>query len=194
MNLSMDGAPGVDFKSGAQRARVITESWGEHNLYCPNCTSPILCGRDDAEGGLDCPRCGSTFRLIAQKTRPGHSIANGPYPALLRAIRRGEAPGYFCLHYEIVPPLGGEKVRNIVDGTWVVHNLLLVPGNALTPEAIQKGPDGAGCRILLDVLPPEARIPMVTTIKSPSSEGDTECIMISRPEEVREKFKQFRAV
>jgi uncharacterized C2H2 Zn-finger protein len=191
VNLSMSGAPGADVKSGALRARVVTESWGEHNLYCPNCTSPILVARDDVESGFECPRCGSGYRLKCQKTRIGHSFTDGPYTTLTRAIRRGDAPGYFVLHYEIVPPLGGENVRQIVDGAWVVRNLVLVPGAALATEAIVKGPDGVGCRIVLDSLPAAARIPIITTIKS-SSAGDTECIMISRPEEVREKFRQFK--
>lgn len=177
MQLSMTGASGVDFKSANPRARVIVESWGEHHLYCPNCTSPVLALRDDAESGLDCPRCGSQFRLKGQKARLGHSVTDGPYTALMRALRKHEAPGFFFVHYDAA--------------TWTVRDVLLVPGGALTPSALQKGPDGVGCRIVLDTLPPEARIPIITTIKS-SGAGDTECIMISRPEEVREKFKQFR--
>jgi hypothetical protein len=191
MNLSMSGAPGADFTSGTRRARVVTESWGEHNLYCPNCTSPTLVALDNADSGFECPRCQSGYRLKSQKTRIGHSFTDGPYTVLTRAIRRGEAPGFFVLHYEIVPPHGGEGVRNIVDGAWVVRNVLLVPGAALTLAAIVKGPDGVGCRIVLDSLPAGARIPVITTIKS-SGAGDTECIMISRPEEVREKFRQFK--
>src|SRR5215469_547261 len=127
MNLSMSSEPGADCKSGAQRARVLTESWGEHNLYCPNSTSPTLVARDEADSGFECPRCGSGYRLKCQKTRIGHSFTDGPYTALTRAIRRGDAPGYFVLHYEIVPPLGGEGVRHVVDGARVVRNLLLVP-------------------------------------------------------------------
>ncbi len=74
MQLSMTGASGVDFKSANPRARVVVESWGEHHLYCPNCTSPILTQRDDGEGGLECPRCGSEFRIKGQKARLGHSV------------------------------------------------------------------------------------------------------------------------
>jgi hypothetical protein len=177
MNLSMTGASGIDFKSGTQRARALIESWGEHNLYCPNCASPRLKRQDDPDGGLGCPRCGSRFRLKGQKARIGHSVTDGPYTALMRAIRRGDAPGFFVLHYDAV--------------SWTVRDLLLVPGAVLAPAAIMRGPDGVGCRIMLDSLPPAARIPLVTTIKS-SGAGDTECIMISRPEEVREKFRQFK--
>ncbi len=178
MQLSMTGASGVDFKSGNPRARVLVESWGEHHLYCPNCSSFVLALLDDAEGGLECPRCSSQFRLKGQRTRIGHSVTDGPYPALLRAIRRnGKAPGFFFVHYDAE--------------SWTVRDVLLVPGGALTPAAIVRGPGGVGCRISLDSLPAEARIPIITTIKS-SGIGDTECLMISRPEEVREKFHQFK--
>ena len=42
VNLSMIGALAAAYHSGAQRARVVMESWGESNLYCPNCSSPKL--------------------------------------------------------------------------------------------------------------------------------------------------------
>jgi Dam-replacing family len=42
MNLSMTGELAASYKSGAQRARVVTEAWGEKNLFCPNCSSPKL--------------------------------------------------------------------------------------------------------------------------------------------------------
>src|ERR1017187_6050226 len=38
----MTGDLSAAYKSGAQRARVVTEFWGESNLYCPNCSSPKL--------------------------------------------------------------------------------------------------------------------------------------------------------
>jgi hypothetical protein len=38
----MTGALAAAYHSGAQCVRVVTESWGESNLYCPNCSSPKL--------------------------------------------------------------------------------------------------------------------------------------------------------
>ncbi|MGA3145608.1 MAG: DpnI domain-containing protein [Verrucomicrobiota bacterium] len=32
----MTGELAAAYQSGSQRARVVTESWGESNLYCPN--------------------------------------------------------------------------------------------------------------------------------------------------------------
>jgi len=38
----MTGQLAAAYKSNSQRARVVTEAWGEDNLYCPNCSSPKL--------------------------------------------------------------------------------------------------------------------------------------------------------
>ncbi|MGD0744825.1 MAG: DpnI domain-containing protein [Verrucomicrobiota bacterium] len=32
----MTGELAAAYQSGSQRARIVTESWGESNLYCPN--------------------------------------------------------------------------------------------------------------------------------------------------------------
>jgi type II restriction enzyme len=83
---------------------------------------------------------------------------------------------------------------------WVVRNLLLIPHFAFPPSAIIKRPPlsakaqragWVGCNFALDRIPSDARIPIVTTIK-PRRDGDTECVMISPPEEVRAKFKRIK--
>jgi len=45
----MTGELAAAYQSGSQRARVVTESWGDSNLYCPNsdksragCSSSML--------------------------------------------------------------------------------------------------------------------------------------------------------
>jgi type II restriction enzyme len=184
----MSGELGADYKSGSQRARVVTESWGEHNLYCPNCSSPKL-GRlshNTQASDFSCPQCKFWFQLKGQKSRIGNSITDGAYASMMRAIQRDEAPSYYFMHYDAA--------------TWTVRNLLLVPHFAFPPSAIVKRPPlsstarragWVGCNFALDRIPVDARIPIVTTIKS-SVDGGTECLMISRPEEVREKFKQIK--
>jgi hypothetical protein len=42
MNLPMTGELASAYTSGSQRARVVTEAWEKHNLYCPNCSSANL--------------------------------------------------------------------------------------------------------------------------------------------------------
>jgi type II restriction enzyme len=189
MNLSMTGELAATYKSNSQRARVVTESWGEHNLYCPNCSSPQLSrlSHNTAAADFSCPKCKFWFQLKGQKTRIGNSITDGAYDAMMRAIRSDDAPSYYFMHYDVA--------------TWTIRNLLLVPHFAFPPSAIIKRPPLAatarragwvGCSFALHRIPADARIPIVTTIKSAPNVGGTECIMVTSPEHVREKFQQVK--
>jgi hypothetical protein len=65
----MAGKLAADYNSGAQRARVVTESWGESNLYCPNCSSPKLTWLEPGHPASDysCPKYGFWFQLKSQR-------------------------------------------------------------------------------------------------------------------------------
>src|ERR1700690_1579855 len=165
MNLSMTGALAAAYQSGAQRARVVTESWGEKNLFCPNCTSPKLTWLEPGHPASDysCPKCRFWFQLKSQKSRIGDSITDGAYAAMMNAIRHDELPSFYFMQYEIVrspspPSPTGERARGEVvrlksprpnplpaesrgEGMlWLVRNFLLVPHFAFPPSAIIKRP------------------------------------------------------
>jgi len=156
----MTGALAADYHSGAQRARVVTESWGESNLYCPNCSSPKLTWLEPGHPASDysCPKCKFWFQLKSQKSRIGDSITDGAYAAMMNAIRHDETPNFYFMQYEITPspPRSGGEGRGEVaqiktprpdplpaqsrgEGMlWRVKNLLLVPSFAFPPSAIIK--------------------------------------------------------
>lgn len=159
----------------SDRARFVIDSWGEHNLYCPNCSSPKL-KLSSSAGNFSCPDCQSRFHLQGLQSAMGESIAAGEYEAVARAMGKAKAPGYFFLHYD--------------PDTWTVRNLLLVPLFAVPQMAVARR--ATRCHLLLERIPADARIAIVTTIRS-DSPGGTECIMISRPEDVREKFRRLRS-
>lgn len=161
--------------SQSDRARALADFWGEHNLYCPNCKSPSLKRASSQAGDFCCPDCECRFQVKGQPTSFGNSIAAGEFDAVTRALRNGRAAGYFFLHYDV--------------RSWTIRDLLLVPLSAIPAPAITRR--AARCHFLLEKIPAEARIAMVTTIRS-DSPGGTECIMISRPEEVREKFRRLK--
>jgi type II restriction enzyme len=163
VNLSMSGELSADYTSGSQRARVVTESWGEHNLYCPNCSSPKLSrlSHNTQASDFSCPKCKFWFQLKGQKTRIGNSITDGTYDAMMRAIQRDEAPSYYFMHYDLA--------------TWTVRDLLLVPHFAFPPSAIIKRPalsatarraGWVGCNFALDRIPVDARIPLSAPLKA----------------------------
>src|SRR5229473_1990599 len=97
MNLSMAGALGDAYHSGAQRARVVTEAWGEDNLYCPNCSSPKLTRltHNTKASDYSCPDCSFRYQLKGQQARIGNHINDGAYGAMLEAIRNDATPNFY---------------------------------------------------------------------------------------------------
>ena len=186
------------YKSGSQRARVVTEFWAEQNLYCPNCSSPSL-GRlsnNTRASDFSCPNCKFWFQLKGQKTRIGNSVTDGAYAAMMHAINNDETPNFYFLHYDLA--------------TWTIKNLLLIPSFAFPPSAIIKRPPLAatarragwiGCNIALHRIPAEARIEIVRTGSSSGRESahsksqsrlTSAATIIVPPEEVREKFHRVK--
>ena len=199
MNLSMTGALAAAYHSGAQRARVVTESWGESNLYCPNCSSPKLTWLEPGHPASDysCPACGFWYQLKSQKSRIGDSITDGAYAAMMNAIRHDETPNFYFMQYELA--------------TWRVKNLLLIPSFAFPPSAIIKRKPlsstarragWVGCNIALNRVPADARIEIIKTGGRRGDESPTEksnerlltsaATIIVPPEEVREKFRRVK--
>ncbi|MGA3283539.1 MAG: DpnI domain-containing protein [Verrucomicrobiota bacterium] len=177
MQLALPSELAERYRSGSQRARVVTESWGESNLYCPNCSSPKLARLRNNTKASDysCPACGFWYQLKGQQSRIGSSIMDGAFEAMMEAIRQDEMPSLYFMQYELA--------------TWSVRNLLLVPHFAFPPSAIIKrkplSPTARragwiGCNFNLSRIPIEARIPVVTESR------------ISPATEVREKFKRVK--
>jgi type II restriction enzyme len=179
------------YKSGSQRARVVTEFWGEHNLYCPNCSPPKLTRQTHNTKVIDfcCPACNFKYQLKGQKTRFGNSINDGAYESMMAAIRRDDTPNFYFMHYDLA--------------TWSVKNLLLIPHFAFPPSAIIKRPPLSatarragwiGCNIALSRIPADARIAIVTTIARSASGSDSRQFaqFVSTPEEVRAKFRKVK--
>ncbi|HLY60391.1 MAG TPA: DpnI domain-containing protein [Terriglobia bacterium] len=155
MNLRMPGKLADNYKNPAQRARVVTESWGEENLYCANCASPKLNRSVHGMQVVDyvCPECQSPFQLKSQSKAFSERIVDAGYEAMRRAIVEGRTPNLLALHYDLA--------------RWQVRNLFLVPRFAfplsclekrkpLSPLARRKG--WVGCNILLTSIPLDARI------------------------------------
>lgn len=59
MNLRMSSSLAANYKSGCQRARVVTEAWGRENLFCPRCSSDRLDAAPPNTQAIDylCPDC-----------------------------------------------------------------------------------------------------------------------------------------
>lgn len=173
----MTGELSSAFKSGSQQTRVVTESWGEHNLYCSNCPSPGLTRLKNNAKANDflCPSCGFWYQLKAQKSSFGSRVPDGAYETMMDAIKEDKTPNFLIMQYELA--------------TWTIKNLIVIPHFAFPPSAILKRnpttPKGRsqpwiGCNIALDRIPIDARIALVTDRA------------ITPAEEVRKRFKKVK--
>lgn len=158
MKLHMLGNLAERYKSAAQRARVVSEGWGEQNLYCANCNSPTLTRSGPNTQAVDfvCPECESTFQLKSQSKPFSRRINDAGYEAMRRAIVEGRTPNLLAMHYDIA--------------RWQVRNLILIPRFAFPLSCLERrNPLGllarrkgwVGCNILLGNIPSDARIPLV---------------------------------
>ena len=175
LNLPIKEAKG--YKSAAQITRVITESWTLKNMYCPACVSNRLVDTANNTEAVDffCKRCDSLYQLKAKSGRIGRKINDAAYDAMMRAINRDRLPHFLFLGYN--------------RDNYTIRDLLLIPNFCLGASAIEArkplGPKTrragwVGCNIVLDYVPPEGRIHVI-------SAGS----LVSRSK-VRKHFKQVK--
>lgn len=158
MQLTMPAERAAGYKSLCQKARVVSEGWGEENLFCCNCDSPSLRASAANTEAFDfaCPRCSSVFQLKSQARNFSERLVDAAYGAMRRAILEDRTPNLVAIHYD--------RQR------WLVQNAILIPRFAFSMSAVEKrAPLAAtarragwvGCNILLSRIPPEARINLV---------------------------------
>ena len=176
MDLNLDPSLASGYHSASQKARVITEHWASYNLFCAACASDHILPLNANWRVADyiCQHCKARYQLKSSYRPFGRSVTNSAYEPKMQAIESGQVPHYLFLRYSLE--------------LWRVTDLFLVPGFFFTPGIIRKrAPLSStarragwiGSTILLDNLPPEARIPIV------SNES------VSHPETVREAWSQF---
>ncbi len=157
MNLRLPIQLADGYKSPSQRTRLITEAWASRNMYCPACPSNHLVGTKNNTEAVDfiCPKCEAPFQLKATRSPIRNKVMDAGYDAMMRAISSGRFPHILLLRYDVP----------------TVHELLLIPSYGIGPSAIEarkplastaRRAGWVGCNILLDMLPPENRISVVS--------------------------------
>ena len=162
MNLYLLTGVANHYRSPSQITRVMTESWALSNLYCPVCDSSRIEQTRTNTAVVDflCPKCSSIFQLKAKRNSLGRKIVDAAYDAMIRAILNDTFPHLFILSYMF--PISK------------VNNLVLVPNFCLPISAIEarkplskaaRRAGWEGCNILLDLIPPDGRIDIVSSEK-----------------------------
>jgi len=156
LDLPIEVAEG--YRSASQIARVVTEAWTLANMYCPACASNQLIDTANNTEAVDfiCKQCTGGFQLKAKSGVIGRKIVDAGYDAMMRSIHKNRLPHFLLLSYD--------KKQS------TVNDLLVVPNFCLGPSAIEaRKPLSAtarragwiGCNIILDLVPPEGRIPVI---------------------------------
>ena len=157
MDLDLPLALAEGYTSKSQKARVVTEEWARHNLYCVACPSDEVHAAPPNTRAIDfrCPECGQFYQLKSRQTWSEDRIIDAAYDAMIAAIRKDETPNLVVMQYA---------------PRWRVQNVLLVPHFFFTESMIEKrkplGPQArragwVGCNILLREVPAEGKLRMV---------------------------------
>ncbi len=159
MNLRFNTSLAEGYKSASQIARVLTEDWLAHNMYCPICGEVTIRHAEPNAPVKDyvCDNCKSQYELKSKKTESDRfqsTVADGVYRTMIDRITSLDNPSFFFMHYN----------------RYEVNNLVIVPKCFFTPDVIEKRKalsenarraGWEGCNILMQKIPTTAKIPII---------------------------------
>lgn len=159
MDLALNGALIKNYHSGAQIARVLTETWVNHNMYCPRCGNLHIEHFENNRPVADfyCPKCYSEYEMKSKNGNFGRKINDGAYNTMISRIKSNNNPDFFFMSYS------KEKMK--------VNDFIFIPKHFFVPEIIEKRKPLAqtakragwtGCNILIDKIPEQGKINIVS--------------------------------
>jgi type II restriction enzyme len=158
MQLELNVHLADGYKSPSQRARVISESWFEENMYCVACDRDRLVRTRGSTQVVDflCPACGAEYQVKSKAGVLGSKLRDAAYEPMMERASANRSPHFAFMSYD--------------SAAWRVRGLLLVPGHFITPDVIEKckplSPAArragwVGCNILVDHIPPDGRLEVI---------------------------------
>lgn len=155
MKVTLDTTIADEYKSHAQRARVLTESWVENETYCPNCGQSKIDRYPNNQPVADfyCLNCQEDYELKSKQDGLGAKIVDGAYRTMLERLTSSNNPNFFFLNYDLLD--------------LTITNFLVIPKHFFVPEIIEKRKPLAptarragwiGCNILLQSIPQTGKI------------------------------------
>ena len=157
MDMKFDLSLATGYKSAAQKARVLSESWVNQNVFCPCCGNSHISKLENnlPVADMQCSNCGEIFELKAKKGNIGKKILDGAYETMIERISSFTNPELFILQYT---------------PDYAVTDLTFIPKFFFVPNIIEKRkplPPTArrhgwvGCNILYSNIPEQGRIPII---------------------------------
>lgn len=159
MNLDLEINVIDKYHSPSQIARVLTESWVNKNMYCPRCGNICIESFENNRPVADfyCPACKNEYELKSKDGVLGRKINDGAYRTMIERITSNNNPDFFFMSYSKYEL----KVRDLV----------LIPKHFFVPTIIEarkplastaRRAGWVGCNILIDKIPEQGRIYIVS--------------------------------
>ena len=157
MNFEMDISSAIQYKSKAQKARVLTENWVQKNIVCPGCGTGLLrYANNSPVADFCCSVCVEDYELKATSGILGKMIPDGAYGTMMTRLAAHTNPNLLLLQYDAAYR--------------AVKNLLAIPRYYFTPNIIQKRSPLSltakragwiGCNILIGEIPAAGQIKII---------------------------------
>ena len=155
MRLTFDIKLAENYTSTSQKIRVLTESWVDKSVYCPNCGHHQIDQYPNNKPVADfyCTHCKEDYELKSKKDAMGTKIVDGAYDTMIERLQSSHSPNFFLLNYDL--------------DDYSIKNFLVIPKHFFVPGIIEKRKPLAptaqranwiGCNILLRGIPKAGKI------------------------------------
>lgn len=183
MDLNFDVSIIDKYHSNSQIARLLTETWVKQNMYCPRCGNLHIDQFENNRPVADffCPVCSSEYELKSKSGLLGQKINNGAYETMIERITGNRNPDFFFMSYSRTE--------------YAVKNLILIPKHFFVPAIIEKRKPLAqdarragwiGCNIVIEKIPEQGKIPIISNGKIIESKHVVEKVNISNRLETKD--------
>lgn len=155
MNLKLTHPNLNKYSSNSQRIRVLTEHWVNNNMYCPNCSNPVLNEFPNNKPVADffCSNCLEEYELKSKNGKIGKKVLDGSYSSMITRINSTNNPNFFFLSYN--------------NSSMEIENFILIPKHFFIPTIIEQRKPLAqnarragwvGCNINISAIPKLGKI------------------------------------
>lgn len=158
MQLNFERKIVEGYHSGTQIARVLSENWVHHNMYCPRCGCLHIKKFENNRPVADfyCPSCHNEYELKSKNGTLGSKVNDGAYNTMIERITSNDNPDFFFMSYS----------KNEL----IVKDFIFIPKHFFVPDIIERRkPLSAtarragwvGCNILINKIPEQGRISII---------------------------------
>ncbi|MFA6047261.1 MAG: DpnI domain-containing protein [Parcubacteria group bacterium] len=125
MQIALDVKIAENYNSNSQKIRVLTESWVDNEIYCPNCGTNVSSYENNRPvADFFCPSCAEEYELKSKKNSIGTKIVDGAYRTMIERLQCSNNPNFFLLNYDL---------KNLE-----ILNFLVIPKHFFIPDIIEK--------------------------------------------------------